>query len=465
MSVKVTDITKVNEEQLNANKSLSAELERYKERVELLEERQNIDLSTREKLIIDDVIKEKNAQFADFDKEINFLKQTLYDQLQEKESLTKTLTVLKNEAKEKEARNIDREIVLEKNWITLAQQIRPMLYDGDVIAKVTNVIYIPDSEETLILAEESRSKMNLKQSDPDVEKRKIKPVDYAVLNQLSIDFSKRFVPQSELSAEQAFCSLNSMTSLDPSLIVDPLKLRDEIIPFVKALKDLFNTFDQYLIDELSEVQNVLHQMEQAVEQHRLESKTFEIKMNQVLYENDRLLDQVMFHDIMHVVVNNSVNVNLFVAMKDYMNVSDMFVEKCQKCLELETELVKKDKVINDLSTRFSNLEKHCISLEVDNQLNQEIFQRENYVLNESAPTFDQFFELNDLKAQLQEKNTTIKQLKEKVKDLRKNPDRVKQEYDAIETINIELEHNVAKLLYENENLSKEIVHLKKIFKE
>nr|GEV37525.1 hypothetical protein [Tanacetum cinerariifolium] len=38
--------------------------------------------------------------------------------------------------------------------------------------------------------------------------------------------------------------------------------RDEIIPFVKALKDIFNTFDQYLIDELTEVQNVFHQMEQ-----------------------------------------------------------------------------------------------------------------------------------------------------------------------------------------------------------
>ncbi|GJR64235.1 hypothetical protein Tco_0010300 [Tanacetum coccineum] len=47
---------------------------------------------------------------------------------------------------------------------------------------------------------------------------------------------------------------------------------DEIIPFVKALKDIFNTFDQYLIDELTEVQNVFHQMEQAVEQHILESK-------------------------------------------------------------------------------------------------------------------------------------------------------------------------------------------------
>nr|GEZ15490.1 integrase, catalytic region, zinc finger, CCHC-type, peptidase aspartic, catalytic [Tanacetum cinerariifolium] len=43
--------------------------------------------------------------------------------------------------------------------------------------------------------------------------------------------------------------------------------RDEIILFVKSLKDIFNTFDQYLIDELTEVQ-CLHQMKQAVEQHR-----------------------------------------------------------------------------------------------------------------------------------------------------------------------------------------------------
>ncbi|GJY26987.1 retrovirus-related pol polyprotein from transposon TNT 1-94 [Tanacetum coccineum] len=40
--------------------------------------------------------------------------------------------------------------------------------------------------------------------------------------------------------------------------------RDEFILFVKALKDIFNKFDQYLIDELTEVGNVFNQMEQAV---------------------------------------------------------------------------------------------------------------------------------------------------------------------------------------------------------
>nr|GEW30097.1 hypothetical protein [Tanacetum cinerariifolium] len=43
--------------------------------------------------------------------------------------------------------------------------------------------------------------------------------------------------------------------------------RYEIILFVKALKDLFNSFDQLLIDELTEVQNVFNKMEKAVEQH------------------------------------------------------------------------------------------------------------------------------------------------------------------------------------------------------
>ncbi|GJW27209.1 hypothetical protein Tco_0041020 [Tanacetum coccineum] len=42
------------------------------------------------------------------------------------------------------------------------------------------------------------------------------PIDYAALNQLSQDFEKRFVPQTELSAIQAFWPQNSMNSSDPS---------------------------------------------------------------------------------------------------------------------------------------------------------------------------------------------------------------------------------------------------------
>ncbi|GJR79772.1 hypothetical protein Tco_0150557 [Tanacetum coccineum] len=60
-------------------------------------------------------------------------------------------------------------------WLKHKDLIRPMLYDGTVIAKETNVISIADSEETLILEEESRSKMLLKQSDPMVLEKKSSP--------------------------------------------------------------------------------------------------------------------------------------------------------------------------------------------------------------------------------------------------------------------------------------------------
>ncbi|GJR77290.1 retrovirus-related pol polyprotein from transposon TNT 1-94 [Tanacetum coccineum] len=57
-----------------------------------------------------------------------------------------------------------------------------------------------------MLEEESRSKLLLKQSDPIVlgKKVKITPIIYAELNRLSKDFGKGFVPQQELSDEQAF---------------------------------------------------------------------------------------------------------------------------------------------------------------------------------------------------------------------------------------------------------------------
>ncbi|GJW55054.1 hypothetical protein Tco_0099139 [Tanacetum coccineum] len=340
----------------HVNDTLTVELERYKEQVKVLKEGQNVDLRSNNN------VSNSSAQSI----EIDLLKQTLSEHLKEIESLMQTITLLKNDFKKEESRNIDREIALEKRIKQLdnikVQQLEPKLYDGNVI-KNTSAIVIPDSEETLMLAEESRSKMLLKQKDPMMLEKKVNttPVDYAVLNQLSQDFETRFVPQTELSAEQAFWSQNFMNSPDPTLFSRPTKVevpkelpkvsmvntslkklkhhlagfdvvvkertmataitkgswgfehtkacfRDEIIPFVKALKDLFNTFDQYLIDELSKFQNVFLQMEQVVEQYRLESKTFKVKMNQVLNENERLLEQVINKDIVNIIMNSSVDI-------------------------------------------------------------------------------------------------------------------------------------------------------------
>ncbi|GKB72681.1 hypothetical protein Tco_0934093 [Tanacetum coccineum] len=237
-----------------------------------------------------------------------------------------------------------------------------MLYDGSVIAKETNVISIIDSEETLMLKEESRSKMLLKQSDPMILKQKvnIKPINYAELNRLFEDFSKRFVPQQELSDEQASRLQSSHPNTDQSAS-SPVK--------IEAPQEL------------------------------------------------------------------------------------------PKCLDLEAELIKPHNMVekdeyNRLLKSFSKLKQHCISLELAIQLNKEIFKKINTFVNQTVHSFDQLFELNNLKAELQAKDITIEKLKANIKRLNKTSTKncVKKGIDEIETINIELEHRVTKLIAENEHL-------------
>ncbi|GJX77690.1 retrovirus-related pol polyprotein from transposon TNT 1-94 [Tanacetum coccineum] len=302
----VIESQQINLDNKSVNDTLTAELERYKEQVKVLKKGQNVDLKSK------DNISDSCEQSVEIDR----LKQTLSEHLKEKESLMKIVTLLKNDFKKEESRNIDREIALEKkikqldNIVykrdqsaqTKAQQLKPKLYDGNVI-KNTSAIVIPDSEETLMLAEESRSKLCFKKQHDQK---------------------------------------NSMNSSNPNPSCRPTKV---------------------------------------------------------------------------------------------------------ECLKLETELLNKKDFIeketyDKLFRSFTTLEKHCISLEVDTQLNQEIFQRDNSVSNQSAPNFDQYFELNELKAQSQEKDTVIKKLKERIKSLNgnMNKDKVKKDIEEIETLNIELDH-------------------------
>nr|GEU79484.1 retrovirus-related Pol polyprotein from transposon TNT 1-94 [Tanacetum cinerariifolium] len=87
--------------------------------------------------------------------------------------------------------------------------------------------------------------------------------------------------------------------------------------------------------------------------------------------------------------------------------------------------------------------------------------------NQNALEILEYFKNNNLKASLQAKDTTICKLKEHIKSMRENnkEEKVKQEMDEIGTINIKLEHSVAKLLSKNKRLHKEIEHLNNIYKD
>ncbi|GJY35029.1 hypothetical protein Tco_0420407 [Tanacetum coccineum] len=236
----VNNWEKANKEQ--NNESVTAELERYKERVKPFEQCLNIDLSIREKMIDsqrDDMIKEKLA----LKEQVDSLEQNLSKQIKEKECLLQTFNVFKSESKEKEDKYMENEIDLEKKIKELdnilfkvgyqnlfhlkkAQRIKPTLYDGIIIYAKHVAMLVIDDEETLILEEESRSKMSEKEKDPEAIKQNIshKPIDYEKLNRLSDDFGKRFTPQQELSAEQAFWLCMSNPTSKPSN-ASPVKIK------------------------------------------------------------------------------------------------------------------------------------------------------------------------------------------------------------------------------------------------
>nr|GEY27737.1 hypothetical protein [Tanacetum cinerariifolium] len=193
MSNHVNNCEKANKE--HNYKSVTAKLERYKERLKTFEQRLNIDLISREKMAdsqMDDMIKEKLAP----KEQVDSLEQNLSNQINEKECLLQTFTVFKSESKEKEDKYTENKIDLEKKikeldnfifkvgqsahtvhmltkpqafydnihkqalgyqnpfYLKKDQRIKPTLYDSIVISNKHVSMPVIGDEETLILEQE-----------------------------------------------------------------------------------------------------------------------------------------------------------------------------------------------------------------------------------------------------------------------------------------------------------------------
>ncbi|GKA09822.1 hypothetical protein Tco_0689255 [Tanacetum coccineum] len=107
---------------------------------------------------------------------------------------------------------------------------------------------------------------------------------------------------------------------------------------------------------------------------------------------------------------------------------NMTTELSDQSLEFENICLKK--TVAQFQKDFSRMEAHCVNLELKYQ---------NQVLKEGQQ--GQFL------------------------NVKSNEAKVKNDIDVTETINIELEHSVAKLLAENEQLHKEKEHLKQTYKD
>ncbi|GJZ10137.1 hypothetical protein Tco_0544896 [Tanacetum coccineum] len=209
-------------------------------------------------------------------------------------------------------------------YLKKAQQIRPILYDGNVIAKETNVISIADSEETLMIEEENFGKCFVPQKELFDEQALHPITDQSASSHVKIE-APRELPKVSLvntslkklkyhlgqfdNVVKKRITPNALTEGEWGFEHTKVVFQNEIIPFLKTLKDIFNIFDKDLLNEVMEVQTVFNQMEAAVQQYNVDKQCFEIQKKQILIENDRLLDQIISQDIMNIVVNSFVDVN------------------------------------------------------------------------------------------------------------------------------------------------------------
>ena len=150
---------------------------------------------------------------------------------------------------------------------------------------------------------------------------------------------------------------------------------------------------------------------------------------------------------------------------DYDKCSLAEAEPETKCSK-SNDMVKK-KIYDELSNRFLQLEKHCISLEIAIQNMEESLQSNKPCKNPEFPEFREFFEINTLKAQLQDKSSTIDNLQKHISVLNKKSNLVKAKHDidVIKSRNVELELYVARLLKENETLKRHHIDLRDSIKE
>nr|GEY01966.1 hypothetical protein [Tanacetum cinerariifolium] len=152
------------------------------------------------------------------------------------------------------------------------------------------------------------------------------------------------VDKTDLSTEQVFWSQNSLNSDEPNLSTRPTQVEvpkdlpkvSRVNTSLKKLKQHLASFDVVVkerttataITEGTWGPKRLLSNRTAVEQHRVESKGFQIKMNKVLNENKRLLEQAISKDIVNIVMTSTMN-NAYEP-----------VHECERCVKLETELQK-----------------------------------------------------------------------------------------------------------------------------
>ncbi|GJU69007.1 retrovirus-related pol polyprotein from transposon TNT 1-94 [Tanacetum coccineum] len=257
---------------------------------------------------------------------------------------------------------------------------------------------VPDREETLTLERESQEKLN---------KNLVKPYDYTKLNSLYEIFKP---PTQEYQIQLANANevkhsrdhFRAPTTKDMEILIKTclmplaLKTQNDSFAFVHELKQEMHVDLKYVESFKNEIDDL---------------------------ESDRAEFSNMYDMLLNECVCNDVMCSYLYLLSDldaHTELQCLYLHKVKECeclaqkLLKQTEFLSKE-VYTDLLRSFAKLEKHSISLELALQQCQEQIKNDTFCKVTASNVFqkerEQYLEIQDLKAQLQDKNIAICELK------------------------------------------------------
>ncbi|GKC62720.1 hypothetical protein Tco_1095318 [Tanacetum coccineum] len=194
---------------------IANELKIYKEQVAIYEQRAKFELTEREQRMDDQMrmlIQNRNKTEENLKKELHSVKLQLNSTMENNKIIEGTVTTLKQELKQKESKFLTDF----SNLKHLNDKLENKLHSQDQSIQTVHMmlnptqphhvpVIVPSSEGELELAETTRNKLHVKMNDSAcVEKRvNITPPNYSKQN-----FMATFTPQTQLTPEQVFWSLD-----------------------------------------------------------------------------------------------------------------------------------------------------------------------------------------------------------------------------------------------------------------
>ncbi|GJT86013.1 retrovirus-related pol polyprotein from transposon TNT 1-94 [Tanacetum coccineum] len=390
-----------------------------------------------------------------------------------------------------------------------AKLTQPTLYDGHALLNPTHTsIKVHDSEDSLVHAEVSRTKMSERLGT-------IKPINYAELNALY----SHFVPQKELSREQVYwlpaeelatqksnppkpvtpfvrtrpaksqisTCLQGLNSWIPAFAhvinqrTDPCRypsgsgefkpvkamFTEQIIPFYENVKQLVQKLNENIVTEVTEYMRIFDELDTEYERCVLANKNLKIERKNLLIQNDCLIANSLEKDICSIVLASDI-----VVPPSSNCLCEELRSNCDrehsKVVELEAEILKKQQMLNESEKRCAFIEKNHVNLQVKFQKYKECLQNQRVCDNSNSTASNAIFEINKLKDQLQGKDDTIRNLQTQINITRMlNVGSTVGSFDkqALETELTQLKDAITSVRIQNDGFKVENENVKRRYKE